>query len=510
MLAFWFAIGNDGLDPFRYKGSRPSVLRTVGDAPTLWESILPSAVLGMPEELERVDRVLGDPRFLERYRSFFHEWLGRPSIPIETYLRLMFLKYRYRLGFESLCREVADSISWQRFARIPLGGRVPHPTTLMKITSRCGEAAVNELNEALLVKAAEAMVLKTNRVRADTTVIAANVAYPSDSSLLTKGVAKMAGAVKRLQAMGLATRTQFADRTRAARRRAHSINANLRRRNDDKLAEVRRINGELARIATRAVRQVTAVVGNARRALHRLGSGGSGKARALVDQLARTAARVAKIAEQCQQRIAGTTPDGGTRIVSLHDPDARPIAKGRLGRPVEFGYKAQIVDNEDGVSWTTPSSRATRPMRPCSNRRSRASPDAPDEHRGRSPPIAATANSASRTICTPPGCAMSYCPARANRPRRGVRLNSAARSRRWSAGEPAAKEGSAPSNATTGAAEPAWTPSPAPEPGAGTASSPTTSSRSAGSSNETRKDDSRSRIARDRDPLTANSSGRSS
>ena len=30
-------------------------------------------------------------------------------------------------------------------------------------------------------------------------------------------------------------------------------------------------------------------------------------------------------------------------------PIARPIAKGRLGRPVEFGYKAQIVDNEDGV-----------------------------------------------------------------------------------------------------------------------------------------------------------------
>ena len=35
--------------------------------------------------------------------------------------------------------------------------------------------------------------------------------------------------------------------------------------------------------------------------------------------------------------------------MSLHDPDARPIAKGRLGKPVEFGYKAQIVDNEDGV-----------------------------------------------------------------------------------------------------------------------------------------------------------------
>jgi IS5 family transposase len=35
--------------------------------------------------------------------------------------------------------------------------------------------------------------------------------------------------------------------------------------------------------------------------------------------------------------------------VSLHDPDARPIVKGRLGKPVEFGYKAQLVDNDDGV-----------------------------------------------------------------------------------------------------------------------------------------------------------------
>jgi len=42
-------------------------------------------------------------------------------------------------------------------------------------------------------------------------------------------------------------------------------------------------------------------------------------------------------------------PNGATRRVSLHDADARPIAKGRLGKPVEFGHKAQLADNEDGV-----------------------------------------------------------------------------------------------------------------------------------------------------------------
>ena len=52
---------------------------------------------------------------------------------------------------------------------------------------------------------------------------------------------------------------------------------------------------------------------------------------------------------QTRVRLAGEIPDGATRVVSLHDLDARPIRKGRLGRPVEFGYKAQVVDNADGI-----------------------------------------------------------------------------------------------------------------------------------------------------------------
>src|SRR5262249_36478670 len=154
-------------------------------------------------------------RFFEPYRVFFHERLGRPSIPIETYLRLMFLKYRYRLGVEPLCRGGGDLITWQRFCRIPLGGGAPHPATVVKVTTPCGSAAIDALNDALLVKAAEARVLKTNRLRADTTVIEANVAYPVDSSLLAKGVARVAKLARRVQAQGLATRTVVRDRTRS-------------------------------------------------------------------------------------------------------------------------------------------------------------------------------------------------------------------------------------------------------------------------------------------------------
>jgi IS5 family transposase len=155
-------------------------------------------VLRLPEELARVDALLDDPAF---FAPYFHPVTGRPSTPAECYLRLMFLKFRYRLGFESLCAEVSDSISWRRFCRIPLDGKVPHPTTLMKLTSRCGEAAVAGLNEALRAKAAGQKLLRTARVRADTTVIPANVAYPADSGLLAKAAGGgPAGAPDRQQA----------------------------------------------------------------------------------------------------------------------------------------------------------------------------------------------------------------------------------------------------------------------------------------------------------------------
>ena len=145
------------------------MFRTIGDPPSWWECVLPPELLRLPQELARVDALLDDPVFFAPFAPHFHPVLGRPSTPIEWYLRLMFLKFRYRLGYESLCAEVSDSISWRRFCRIPLDATVPHPTTLMKLTTRCGSAAVDGLNEALLAKAAGAKLLRTARVRADTT-----------------------------------------------------------------------------------------------------------------------------------------------------------------------------------------------------------------------------------------------------------------------------------------------------------------------------------------------------
>ena len=329
------------------------MLRTVNDQLSLWDAILPPELLVLPCELARVDALLDDPVFFAPFVPFFDPRIGRPSVPMETYLRMMFLKSRYRLGYESLCREVGDSISWQRFCRIPFGTRVPHPTTLMKLTSRCGEAAVAGLNEALLGKAAAQKLVGTDRVRADTTVVEAAVAYPTDSGLLAKAVGGIAKTVRRIQAAGGATRTRVRDRSRSAGQRARLIAAKLRLRGaaarEENQAAVLRITEELADIAEAAIADAQAVLRNARRAVAATAGQRRGRLHRAVNDLHTLLQRTGQVVGQTRSRLAGIMPDSASRVVSFHDVDARPIRKGRLGKPVEFGYKAQVVDNVDGI-----------------------------------------------------------------------------------------------------------------------------------------------------------------
>jgi IS5 family transposase len=69
------------------------VLRTkVDPQPTLWEAMLPEAFRRLPPGRCAIDRLLDDPVSFEPFAPYFDPYYGRPSIPIETYLRLMHVK----------------------------------------------------------------------------------------------------------------------------------------------------------------------------------------------------------------------------------------------------------------------------------------------------------------------------------------------------------------------------------------------------------------------------------
>jgi transposase, IS5 family len=111
------------------------------------------------------------------------------------------------------------------------------------------------------------------------------------------------------------------------------------------IAEVDRLTGEVARIARQSLDQVQVVARNARRALAcRPGDGRLGR---LVGDLAETIGATERLLAQTDQRLAGNRviPD---RLVSLSDPDARPIRKGKPQHPTQFGYTLLLVEEERG------------------------------------------------------------------------------------------------------------------------------------------------------------------
>jgi IS5 family transposase len=314
--------------------------RSVGES--LWEAVLPPELRELPAELAKVDAILDDERFLAPFRSRLTSRTGRPTTPIETYLRLMYLKHRYGLGYETLCKEVADSFAWRRFCRIALDARVPEATTLMKLTKRLGPTLVEELNRELLQLAVERRLVRSRRLRVDTTVVESDTRYPTDSGLCAHAVSRLTRVAKRLQTAGLAPRTTLHDRRRSVGKRVRQISAALNRGGRTR-ATVDRLTGEIADRARRTLVEAQTLVRNARRTLRRRDAAG-GK---LVAQLERELTAAEEVLTQTARRLRGERTIADRRV-SLVDPDARPIRRGSPRKPTEFGYKARVADTAEG------------------------------------------------------------------------------------------------------------------------------------------------------------------
>jgi len=302
---------------------------------------LPAELRELPGELRRVDEVLEEDRFMAPFRLRLTATIGRPTIPVETYLRLMYLKHRYGLGYETLCKEVADSFTWRRFCRIALGGRVPDPSTLMKLTKRLGPGLLEELNAGLLSLAVERKVLRSRRLRVDTTVVEADIRSPTDSGLCAHAVSRLTRLAKRIKAAGLAREARLRDRRRSVGKRVRAISA-ARVRGRQALATLDRLTEEIAQRAKQTVREARTLARDARQEARR-----TRVSVALVERLERELEAAEQVLSQTDLRLAGqrTIPD---RRVSLVDPDARPIRMGSPRRPTEFGYKARVADTGEG------------------------------------------------------------------------------------------------------------------------------------------------------------------
>jgi transposase, IS5 family len=142
----------------------------------------------------------------------------------------------------------------------------------------------------------------------------------------------------------------------------------MRSRTGDAKQLVLEVTRQVAAVAVAQLADAGRIVAGVRRAQAQRRSGTrpgpTGRCMALVEALQTTIQRTRRLLDQARVRLAGGMPDGSSRLVSLHDPDARPIRKGRIGHPA-------------WVRLQGPGCRQPRRDRLRPHRHARQPPDAP-------------------------------------------------------------------------------------------------------------------------------------
>jgi len=319
---------------------------------TLWDHLLPEGARALPQDLARLDQVLCDPQILAPFRARFQSLAvqcstdpmqrGRPTIPMATYLRLMVVKHRTGWGYETLAREVSDSLHLRRFCLIALTEAVPDESTVRKLTRRLGPRVVDACIRQVIGVALRERRFRPRALRSDSTVAEADIRYPTDAGLAADTVRVLARAARRVRAAVPAVTRRVQDRSRAVGKRLRALGRTLRRRTGDAKAQVRRLTLETADLARASIGEARRVLAQARRSRSRTpGISRAGRARAIaaLEQAINLGERVV---EQTRMRFAGQKITD--RLVSLHDPDARPVRRGKLSKPNEFGYVVQLTE----------------------------------------------------------------------------------------------------------------------------------------------------------------------
>jgi IS5 family transposase len=255
---------------------------------------------------------------------------GREGLPAESVLRCALLKQHRQLSYEELAFHLEDSASFRAFARLPLSW-TPKKAGLHRTISAIRAETWEAINRILLVSARQEQVETGKVVRLDSTVTAALMHEPSDSSLLWDAVRVMARLLKAADALigGLVWRNH----RRAAKKRARAIEYARNR----------------IQLYCELIKLTRATLAYADQAATQLGRASDPRDAALWQaEFRHYRPLIERILAQTERRVLhGEAIAANEKIVSLFEPHADIIVKG--GREVQYGHKLNLTTGRSGL-----------------------------------------------------------------------------------------------------------------------------------------------------------------
>jgi IS5 family transposase len=310
----------------------------------LRESWMPHAdeVLADEEIIAIVYEALGRRRPKSRSR-------GRRGAPAEMVLRSLVLKHIRNWSYERLECEVRANLVYRDFTRVG-AGKVPDAKTMGRWGAALGPQVLKQIHERIVKIALEKGVTTGRRMRVDTTVVEANIHYPTDSSLLGDGVRVLIRTMKTITTIAGVVGTKLCDRSRSVKFRLLEIGRAARAKGASNRGKLKERYGQLLNATSR-------VVGQAKRFSAEIAQGVK-RAPTVMKQLVLEALRheldemvplVRQVMKQARTRIfRGNTRSEG-KLVSLFEPSTEIIRKGKASKPTEFGKMVKLQEAENQI-----------------------------------------------------------------------------------------------------------------------------------------------------------------
>lgn len=316
---------------------------------SFFDALIADALAANPL-LAKVDAVLNElPHLLDPFIAAYARDraargmdgdFGRPTIPLESIVRLILCKHLHKnCALRDVEERTKTDYAWKGFAKLSLTDQVPDHTALNKWELFFGERPMEQLHAQIIAYCREQKIVKGKQLRTDTTVAPAPIHYPTDASLLADVVRVITRTVQKIKNR-VRLKTVFRSRMRRIKDKLREIGNSLKKRTGGAKETVKTITRAILQIA----RQVVARAGLARDELNRSGERLASAVPHELDRFLRLANILIRQTVQAlnKEKIK-------RRVVSIFQPSMRPIVKGKLWPPCEFGRKIQVDEVEHGI-----------------------------------------------------------------------------------------------------------------------------------------------------------------
>jgi IS5 family transposase len=307
----------------------------------------------MDEQMALMDHLLCDDKLFELIEADLSRRYpqttktGRKSTPVEVILRMLALKHLRCLSYEKTIINVKESLILRQFCRIyfqPL----PNKSTLIRWANQISEQTLERINQRLTQIAVQLKITKGRKLRTDGTVVATNIHFPSDNSLLGDGVkviSRILAEAKEIIVWASTTinSSLFRNRYRTARRISRQIDSLSKTRNQFGQQQRKSAYIKLIEVTKAAIKQAQKV-----RTL--LENFNSPQAKKLLQKWEIFSPRIEQVVEQASRRVLNQEKvTAAEKIVSIFEVHTAIICRGKPNLDVEFGRKVWLNEVDGGL-----------------------------------------------------------------------------------------------------------------------------------------------------------------